>query len=79
MHRATGLTVEQICRITGATPNTVRGWIHRGHLTRNEWGLVDADDVRAYLESRQTLATPASACDDEGHVPIHRAEPRARH
>lgn len=60
-HKFQGLTVDQVCRITGATPNTVRGWIHRGHIKRNEWGLLDLDDVRGYL------ATRGSAWEDEGH------------
>lgn len=35
--------------ITGATPNTVRGWIYRGHIRRNEWELIEPDDLARYL------------------------------
>lgn len=58
-HKFQGLTVEQVCRVTGQTANTVRGWIYRGHLKRNEWDLIEPEDLRIYLASR------GSAWEDE--------------
>jgi len=38
--------------ITGQTPNTVRGWIYRGHIHRNEWDLIEPDELFPYLVKR---------------------------
>lgn len=50
-----GLSVPQICTITGAEPGTVRSWIHRGHLSRNQWGRVEPVALAKYLVERGTV------------------------
>ena len=50
-----GLSVPQICTITGASSATVRSWIHRGHLERNRWGRVEPEALAKYLVERGTV------------------------
>lgn len=56
-----GLSVPQICTITGAKPDTVRSWINRGHLERNQWGRIEPEDLARYLVERGTVGQHKTA------------------
>lgn len=49
-----GLTVRQVCMVTGAEPSTVRSWISRGFLARNRWGRIDMTELLTFLDARDT-------------------------
>ncbi len=55
VHHERGLTVDQVCKTTGATPDTVRSWIYRKHLVRNQWGRIAPEDLARYLTERGTV------------------------
>lgn len=55
MHRANGVTVPEICEVTGANPNLVRQWIYRGYLKRNQWGLVCELSLGEFMQARGLL------------------------
>jgi len=49
-----GLTVAQVATVCGVDPVTVRSWIKRRHLTRNEYGRIDPAALVKYLDERGT-------------------------
>lgn len=61
VHKARGLTVVQVCTITGASAPTVRSWIVRKHLRRNEWGRIEPEELARYLAERGTVGQHKTA------------------
>lgn len=49
--RATGLTVPQAAKVCGVSDGTVRQWICRGRLARNEWRLIDPAALLAFVDT----------------------------
>lgn len=61
VHKMRGLTVGQVCTITGAPPNVVRNWIYRKHVVRNQWGRIAPEDLARYLAERGTVGQRKNA------------------
>lgn len=50
-----GLTVSQAAQVGGVGESAVRMWIKRRHLHRNVHGLIDAEELMIYLDTRGTV------------------------
>ena len=48
------LTVAKAAESAGVTPTTVRNWIRRGHISRNQAGLIDQAALLAWWDRRDT-------------------------
>lgn len=55
VHHERGLTVDQVCTITGAPSSVVRNWIFRKRIIRNRWGRIEPEDLARYLTERGTI------------------------
>jgi helix-turn-helix protein len=56
-----GLTVYRAAEFCGVSEATVRSWLHRNHLKRNKWKLIDPEELLKYLDERGTVGQRRSA------------------
>lgn len=75
MSRPHGLTVRQIAVICDVDQVTVRSWIKRGHVRRDEHGRLNALEVLAYLDQRGTVGQRKAA---RAHGLARRADQQKR-
>lgn len=55
------MTVDQIAYWFCVDTSTVRKWVQRRHVTRNQWKRIDPAQVLAYLDSRGGRGVPRHA------------------
>lgn len=61
MIRPQGLTTQQAAIICDVEPSTVRTWIDRGHLHRNEHRRIDPRELLDYIDRRGTIGQRKAA------------------